>query len=89
MEVASTDPRTGRAVFRVTDADRITRGRLDGPLSSHLLRIEGREALAATDRIASDLAFDTCIGTCVREGQALVTSVGGPTFRIGLTSVLF
>jgi hypothetical protein len=89
MEVASTDPRTGDAVFRVTDADRITRGRLAGTLTPHLLRIDGRAALATMDRIASDIAFDTCIGTCIRDGQALVTSVGGPTFRIGLTDVLF
>jgi TldD protein len=89
MEVATTDPRTGRAVFRVTDADRIARGRIEGPLVPHLLVAEGRRALSTMDRVANDVAFDTCVGTCVREGQALATSVGAPTFRIGLTSALF
>jgi predicted Zn-dependent protease len=87
MEHAGTDVATGRAVFRVTDADRIHHGRLGVPLRPHLLVVEGRAALASVDRVAFDLAFDTCMGSCLRDGQPMSSSVGAPTFRIGLASV--
>jgi TldD protein len=89
MEAASTDTRIGRAVFRVTDADRILNGRLVAPLAPHVMCVEGREALSSVDCVADDLAFDVCIGSCLHHGQPLSISVGAPTFRIGLTSVLF
>jgi len=88
MEAASTDTRTGRAVFRVTDADLIVRGCVDFPLHSFLLLVQGEEALASVDRIAGDLEFDSCIGTCHKDGQPLAISVGAPTFRIGLARVV-
>jgi TldD protein len=88
LEAASTDTRTGGAVFRVTDADLIVRGRVDAPLNSFLLLVQGEEALASVDRIAGDLEFDSCIGTCHKDGQPLPISVGAPTFRIGLARVV-
>ena len=89
MEAASTDPLSGRAVFRVTDSDHIHAGRLDAPLVPHLMHVDARATLPNVELIASDLAFDRCIGSCLRDGQPLVISVGGPTFCIGLTTVLF
>jgi TldD protein len=89
MEAASTDTRIGRAVFRVTDADRILNGRLAAPLAPHVMCVEGRTALSSVDCVANDLAFDVCIGSCLHHGQPLSISVGAPTFRIGLMSVLF
>ena len=88
MEAASTDPWTGRAVFRVTDADRIHRGRLASALLPHVLRVDAKETLVGIDRIADDLTFDTCVGSCVRDGQPLSISVGAPTIRTGLISVM-
>ena len=89
MEAASTDTRTGQAVFRVTDADRIHNGRLDRPLSPHLMFVDAAEALSSVQRVANDLEFDVCVGSCLHHGQPLSISVGGPTFRIGLTRVRF
>ena len=43
--------------------------------------------LVHLDRIGDDLTFDGCVGVCVREGQALATTVGAPTFRLGLVTV--
>jgi TldD protein len=88
MEAANVDPSTGRAVFRVTDSDRIVGGKLDAPLHPHLLVVEGRNALAGMDRVADDLAFDTCVGSCIRDGQALAMSVGAPTICAGRTRVI-
>jgi hypothetical protein len=87
MDSAHTEPTTGRAVFRVTDADRIEKGKRTVPLRAHLLETVAGQALAAIDGIGSDLAFDRCLGTCHRQGQPLVTSVGGPTFCTRLTTV--
>ncbi len=89
LEAASTDPRSGRAVFRVTDADRIRHGRLAGPLAAHLIAVDAAPALRAIERIADDVAFDRCIGSCLRAGQPLAVSVGGPTFRLALTAARF
>lgn len=83
MEAASVDPCSGHALFRVTDADRIEHGRIGNPLVPHLIAIDAAGALSSLDRIADDLVFDTCIGSCLRDGQALPASVGSPTFRIG------
>lgn len=88
MESASTDPWTGHAVFRVTDADRIHRGRLASTLLPHILWVDAKETLVGIDRIADDLTFDTCVGSCVRDGQPLSISVGAPTIRTGLISVM-
>lgn len=87
LVAASTETATGFATFRVTEADRIRRGRPSDPLHPFLMRVRGADALRTIDRIGSDLAFDRCTGSCVRGGQALSTSVGGPTFRIGVVSV--
>lgn len=87
MEAAHTEPALGTAHFRVTDADWIEQGRLRAPLSPFLLRMSALDALARLDRIADDVAFDTCIGSCIRDGQPLATSVGAPTCRIGLATV--
>jgi predicted Zn-dependent protease len=88
MEAATTDPASGRATFRVTDADRIHRGRLDAPLQPHLLRVEGRDVLRSTVLVADDLEFDRCVGSCHRDGQPLAISVGAPTICIGLATAL-
>jgi TldD protein len=87
MEAGNSDTGTGRASFRVTDADRIRKGKLDVPLKPCLLHVEGVDALASIDRVADDLQFDSCIGSCHRDGQPLAISVGAPTIRIGEAGV--
>lgn len=88
MESGSTDPRSGRALFRVTDADRIESGQRSYPVHAFLLLVNARSALAGLRCIADDLTFDNCIGSCHRDGQPLATSVGTPTMCIGLAKVL-
>ena len=87
MEAARTDPRAGRAVFRVSDADLILGGRVGRPLEPFLLHVDGQAALRGLTRVADDLRFDTCIGSCHRDGQPLAISVGAPTFCIGVAEV--
>jgi TldD protein len=87
MEAGTTDPHSGRAAFRVTDADRIRNGAIDSPLLPSMLFVDGPKALASIDRVGNDLAFDRCVGSCHRDGQPLAISVGAPTIWIGLASV--
>jgi TldD protein len=82
-----TDPASGRASFTVTDADRIVGGRCAEPIDAFMFELDAREALPAIDRVGHDLAFDTCIGSCLRDGQPLAVSVGAPTIRIGVVTV--
>jgi len=88
MEAASTDSFSGIATFRVTDADRIDQGRLGSPLDSFLLRVNTLPALSGLDLVGDDLRFDTCVGSCLRDGQPLATSVGAPTYRIEVARVV-
>jgi hypothetical protein len=87
MEAGTTETRTGRSVFRVTDADRLRDGAIDAPLKPHVMIVDGPRALPTMNRIADDLVFDACVGSCHRDGQPLATSVGAPTFWIGLGAV--
>ena len=87
MAAGHTDPVSGRASFVVGDADRIVDGRLAEPLDVFVLELDGLDSWRSIDRIAHDLAFDTCIGSCVRDGQPLAVSVGAPTIRIGVARV--
>ena len=86
---ADTIPRTGLGTFIVTDADWIDGGALAEPLRPFLIVIDAGETLRTLDAIGNDLAFDRCIGTCVREGQPVATSVGAPTIRLGVIRAFF
>jgi predicted Zn-dependent protease len=87
MEAASVDTASGRATFRVTDADTLAGGRIEMPLKPFLLEVDARKTLAGVDRVGTDLTFDTSVGSCQRDGQSLAISVGAPTIRIGLAMV--
>lgn len=87
LAAGHTDPGVGSASFIVTDADRIIDGRLAGPVESFVMDINGPQMWTSIDRVAHDLAFDTCVGSCVRDGQPLAVSVGAPTIRIGVVTV--
>ena len=87
LEAASVDTRSGRATFRVVDADLVRDGSIAKPVLPCLLSISGAQALRAFDCIADDVEFDTCLGTCFKGGQPLAVSVGAPTCRLGMARV--
>jgi TldD protein len=88
MTAGHTDPTAGRASFVVTEADTIMGGELGAPLEPFVIELKGHEAWGSIDRIGNDLSFDTCVGSCVRDGQPLAVSVGAPTIRIGVIRVV-
>ena len=88
MAAASVDLSSGEAMFRVSDADRIEGGRIAEPLEPFVLFITLAETLATLGQPANDLQFDTCLGTCLKDHQPLAVSVGAPTVRLGVATVL-
>ncbi len=88
MAAASIDLSSGEAMFRVSDADRIEGGRITVPLEPFILFVTLAETLATLGQPGNDLQFDTCLGTCLKELQPLAVSVGAPTVRLGVTTVL-
>jgi TldD protein len=87
LATGHTDPISGRSTFVVTDSDRIVDGRLAEPLKEFVLELDGPKCWGSIDRVGGDLQFDTCVGSCARDGQPLVVSVGAPTHRIGVVNV--
>ena len=88
MEAASIDLHAGEAMFRVSDADRIEGGRITASLEPFILFVTLAETLATLGHPGNDLQFDTCFGTCLKEHQPLAVSVGAPTVRLGVATVL-
>jgi len=88
MDAAAVDLDAGAATFRVTDADDVERGAIGDPLDPFLMTLTVADLIGSLDRIGNDLEFDVCVGSCVREGQPLSTSVGAPTIRLRSASIL-
>jgi TldD protein len=87
MEAGAVDPFRGRATFRVTDAERIHRGAIGDALEPHVLEIQARLGFPGL-LVGDDLEFDASPGSCHRDGQTLITSVGAPTVCLGMVGVV-
>jgi TldD protein len=87
MEAGAVDPLLGRATFRVTDADRIRRGRICEALEPHVLEIHAGLGFRGL-LIGDDLSHDRSPGSCHRDGQTVITSVGAPTVCLGMVGVV-
>ena len=80
------DITSGKYVFQVTEAYRIENGRLGAPLKGAMLIGNGPTDLNRISMIGNDLALDTGIGTCGKNGQGVPVGVGQPTLRMeGIT----
>ena len=87
MIAASADPAAGTACLRVSDADRIERGRRTRPLSPFVIEVGLSDLLQGLDRVGRDLMFDTTVASCIKGGQPLAVSVGAPTIRLPVNKV--
>jgi hypothetical protein len=82
MSAGRTHRAKGMAVFRVTDAEAIDKGRRTYPVHPFLLVVSVDRPPMDIDCIGKELGFDSNLGSCHRAGQTLSTSVGAPTFRL-------
>ena len=80
------DITSGKFVFSTVEAWMIKDGKLAYPVKGATLMGNGPEALTRVSMIGNDLALDSGVGTCGKEGQSVPVGVGQPTLRIdGLT----
>ena len=80
------DITSGKFVFSAAEAYMIENGRLTYPVKGATLIGNGPDVLTRVAMIGNDMALDSGIGTCGKEGQSVPVGVGQPTLRIdGLT----
>jgi TldD protein len=77
---------SGKFVFSASEAYMIEDGKITYPVKGATLIGNGPDALTRVSMIGNDMALDTGVGTCGKEGQSVPVGVGQPTLRIdGLT----
>src|SRR5262249_36321583 len=81
------DITSGKFVFECTEAYRIENGKVGAPLKGAMLIGNGPDALTRVSLIGNDLALDSGIGTCGKNGQGVPVGVGQPTLRLDRITV--
>ena len=81
------DITNGKFVFSAAEAYLIEEGKVTHPVKGATLIGNGPDALTRISMIGNDLALDTGIGTCGKEGQSVPVGVGQPTLRIDALTV--
>ena len=76
------DITSGKYVFQCTEAYRIEDGKVGAPVKGAMLIGNGPTDLSRITMVGNDLALDTGIGTCGKNGQGVPVGVGQPTLRM-------
>jgi TldD protein len=76
------DITSGKYVFQCTETYRIENGKLGAPLKGAMLIGNGPTDLRRISMVGNDLALDTGVGTCGKNGQGVPVGVGQPTLRM-------
>ncbi len=80
------DITSGKFVFSTSEAYLIEDGRITRPVKGATLIGNGPDVLTRVSMVGNDLALDSGVGTCGKEGQSVPVGVGQPTLRVdGLT----
>ncbi len=80
------DITSGKFVFSASEAWLIENGRVTRPVRGATLIGNGPQAMTQVAMVGSDMALDSGVGTCGKDGQSVPVGVGMPTIRIdGLT----
>ncbi|OZI41419.1 metalloprotease TldD [Bordetella genomosp. 5] len=80
------DITSGKFVFSASEAYMIEDGKVTYPVKGATLIGNGLDAMNRVSMIGNDLALDSGVGTCGKEGQSVPVGVGMPTVRMdGLT----
>ncbi len=80
------DITSGKFVFSASEAYMIENGKISYPVKGATIIGSGPEAMGQIKFIGNDMALDSGVGTCGKEGQSVPVGVGMPSLRIdGLT----
>ncbi|MCQ0987755.1 metalloprotease TldD [Jiella marina] len=81
------DITSGKFVFGCTEAYRIRDGKVAEPLKGAMLIGNGPEAMHRVSMVGNDVALDTGIGMCGKNGQGVPVGVGQPHLRMDQVTV--
>ena len=81
------DITSGKFVFSAAEAWMIEDGKLTYPVKGATLIGNGPDVLTRVSMIGNDMALDSGVGTCGKEGQSVPVGVGQPTLRIDALTV--
>ncbi|HUY27610.1 MAG TPA: metallopeptidase TldD-related protein, partial [Candidatus Binataceae bacterium] len=80
------DITNGKFVFSASEAYLIEDGEVTRPVKGATLIGDGPDVLTRVAMVGNDLALDSGVGTCGKDGQSVPVGVGLPTIRIdGIT----
>ena len=81
------DITSGKFVFSCTEAYLIEDGRITQPVKGATIIGNGADALTRIAMVGNDMALDSGIGTCGKQGQGVPVGVGQPTLRLDRITV--
>ncbi len=81
------DITSGKFVFSTSEAYLIEDGRITAPVKGATLIGNGPEAMSKVSMVGTDLALDSGVGTCGKDGQSVPVGVGQPTLKIDAITV--
>jgi len=81
------DITNGKFVFSASEAWLIEDGKLTRPVKGATLIGNGPDVLTRVSMVGNDMALDSGIGTCGKDGQSVPVGVGQPTIKIDSLTV--
>ncbi len=81
------DITSGKFVFSASEAYLIENGKVTHPVKGATLIGNGPEVMTQVSMVGDDLALDTGVGTCGKDGQSVPVGVGQPTLKIDQLTV--
>jgi len=81
------DITSGKFVFSCTEAYLIEDGKITTPVKGATLIGAGADALTRISMVGNDMALDSGVGTCGKQGQGVPVGVGQPSLRIDRLTV--
>jgi TldD protein len=81
------DITSGKFVFSASEAYLIEDGRVTAPVKGATLIGNGPDVLTRVTMVGNDLALDSGVGTCGKDGQSVPVGVGQPTLLIDSLTV--
>lgn len=81
------DITSGKFVFTANEAYLIEDGKITAPIKGATLIGNGPDVLTRVSMIGNDLALDSGIGVCGKDGQSVPVGVGQPTLKLDAITV--
>ena len=76
------DITNGKFVFYASQAYKIENGKVTNPVKGATIIGNGPDVLTRVSMVGNDMALDSGIGTCGKDGQSVPVGVGQPTIKI-------